>query len=333
MSLERSVIMPAFNESEGLIPVVQEVAAELEKQDRSFEIILVDDGSRDDTWSVIQGLHDRIPQVRGLRFARNFGHQLAVHAGLKAAQGQLVAVMDADGQDPAELLTEMFDLIEQGHDVVNCVRKDRKESGFKRFCYYAFYRVYGRLVPFPIPLDSGDFSAMNRRTVDVIARVNQHTPFIRGIRSWTGGSQYELAYERQERRSGETKYSLRKLIMLAATGVTAFSKVPLRLSIIVGMTISAASLMYALAIFLMKILTGYPEGYAGWTSIACLVSFLGGAQLTVLGIIGEYLGHIFDAVRGMPAYHVAEQLGFDETMKLYAPDGAHELVEEGAPHG
>jgi len=333
MSLERSVIMPAFNESRGLIPVVEEVAEVLQNGELPFEIILVDDGSQDDTWVVVQELRQRIPEVRGLRFARNFGHQLAVHAGLKAAQGRMVAVMDADGQDPAELLTEMFDLIDQGHDVVNCVRKDRKESGIKRFCYYAFYRLYGRLVPFSIPLDSGDFSAMSRRTVDVIARVDQHTPFIRGIRSWTGGSQYDLEYERQERRSGETKYSFRKLIGLAATGVTAFSKVPLRVSIIAGMMISTASLGYAATIFLLKVFTGYPEGYAGWTSLACLVSFLGGAQLTVLGIIGEYLGHIFDAVRGMPAYNIAEQLGFEDGTPLYAPDGASELLEESAPHG
>lgn len=312
--------MPAYNEGDGLVTIVAEVAGVMDASPWTYEIILVDDGSKDHTWPVIGQLHEQYPAVKGLRFARNFGHQLAVHAGIKAAQGDMVAVMDSDGQDPPELLPEMFRLLGEGHDVVNCIRQKRKESALIRLCYYLFYRMYSRVVPFSISVDSGDFSAMNRRTVDIIAGVSQHTPFIRGIRSWAGGSQIDLPYERMARQAGVTKYSVRKLFVLALTGITAFSKLPLRISIVIGLLISIGSLLYAVTVAAVKLITGYPEEYTGWASLAFLVAFLGGAQLTVLGIIGEYLGHIYDSVRGMPTFQVAERVGYgDEPPRARRP--------------
>lgn len=314
MKPEYSVVLPAYNESEGLEEVIGEVVEELRKERHPFEVIIVDDGSTDGTWSVICELRRNHYQVKGIRFARNFGHQLAVHAGIKAADGDIIAVMDADGQDPAYLLPGMFKKIKaEGYDVVNCVRRQRKESGFKRACYYLFYRLYKRLVPFEMPLDSGDFSAFSRKVADVIAESSQHAPFIRGMRAWSGGKQYRLEYEREARKSGETKYSMSKLMVLALDGITAFSKVPLRISIVLGIFISLASFLYTLVVLIQR-LTGWGiiEGtQPGWASLAVLVSFLGGIVLTVLGIIGEYLSHIFDAVRGMPPYHISDQLGFD----------------------
>lgn len=309
-SYQCSVILPAYNEGKGLIPIVEAVVDVLDQARYTFEVILVDDGSQDDTWQVMQQCRERYTQVKGLRFSRNFGHQLAVHAGIKASSGEMVVVMDSDGQDPPELLPKIFALLDEGHDVVNCVRQKRKESGILKLCYYIFYRIYSRLVPFEISLDCGDFSGMNRKTADIIAGVSQHTPFIRGIRGWTGGSQVNLVYERSARQSGISKYSFRRLVLLAITGITAFSKVPLRIASIAGVTISIASLTYAAVIIVQKLLTGYPA-LSGWTSLAVLISFLGGMHLTVLGIIGEYLGHIFDAVRGMPPFYIAERLGFD----------------------
>lgn len=314
MKPDYSIVLPAYNESAGLAAVVDEIVEELRKERSVFEIVIVDDGSNDNTWDIINDLRKKYYQVKGLRFARNFGHQLAVHAGIKATSGDIIAVLDSDGQDPADLLPVMFKKIKtEGYDVVNCVRKKRKESALKRACYFLFYRIYKNLVPFEMPLDSGDFSAFNRRVADIISSVSQHTPFIRGMRAWAGGRQCRLEYEREARQSGETKYSLVKLMTLAMDGITSFSKVPLRISIILGLSISFASMIYALAILIQKV-SGLldPATPRGWTSLILIVSFLGGITLTVLGIIGEYLSHIFDAVRGMPPYRVSDQLGFDQ---------------------
>jgi glycosyltransferase involved in cell wall biosynthesis len=315
MKLDCTIVMPAYNEGDDLTPIVEQVVDVMTKTSYEFEIVLIDDGSSDNTWAVLDALREKHTQVKALHFARNFGHQLAVHAGIKAAAGDMVAVMDSDGQDPPSLLPEMFDKIKNdGYDVVNCIRKKRKESTLKRFCYYTFYRLYSRLVPFEMQLDSGDFSAMNRDVADTIASVSQHTPFIRGIRSWAGGKHFNLEYEREARHAGTSKYSVVKLFLLALDGITSFSKVPLRLSIVIGTIVSMASIFYAIFIVIAKLTTGYPgtPEKMGWASLAFLTAFLGGMILTVLGIIGEYLGHIFDAVRGMPPYLVDKKIGFEE---------------------
>jgi dolichol-phosphate mannosyltransferase len=296
----------------GLIPIVEKIVENLNGKNRSYEIILVDDGSADDTWSVIQRLAEKHPGVKGISFPRNFGHQLALHAGVKHSSGEMVALMDSDGQDPPGLLPIMFELIEEGHDVVNCVRKDRKENWVKRLCYYTFYRFYNLLVPFKVTLDSGDFCAMNRRTADILSNSTPHTPFLRGLRSWAGGKQIDLPYKRDARFSGQPKYRFRHLFLLALNGIASFSKIPLRISIIVGLLFSALSLLYAMLVVYLKLFTDVLEGLAGWATLAFLISFLGGAILTVLGIIGEYLGYIFEAVRGIPPFLVSETVGFEE---------------------
>jgi dolichol-phosphate mannosyltransferase len=313
MTVDYSVVLPAYNESVGLIPLVDRIVAALSPLGKSYEIILVNDGSGDDTWEVIRGLAARHPQVKGLCFPRNFGHQLALHAGIKHSSGRCLALMDSDGQDPPELLPRMFELIEEGRDVVNCVRRERKENLLKRSCYYWFYRLYNYFVPFEVTKDSGDFCAMNRRTADILANTTQHNPFLRGLRSWTGGNQIDLPYERDARFSGQPKYRFRHLFLLALNGITSFSKIPLRLSIVVGLLISFSSLCYAILVVYLKLFTSVLEGLTGWATLAFLVSFLGGAILTVLGIIGEYLGTIFEAVRGVPPFLVSETIGFEDT--------------------
>lgn len=319
-----SVVMPAYNEEDGLAAVVDGVVQALADGGCApFEVVLVDDGSADATWEVIGKLRERHPQVKGLRFSRNFGHQLAVHAGIKAAQGEVVAVMDSDGQDPPELLPAMVRKIrDDGYDVVNCVREKRKETAWKRAGYFLFYRLCQRLVPFPMTLDSGDFSAMSRSVVETMAGISQHTPFLRGIRAWSGGRQFSLAYERKARQAGEPKYGFLNLVTLALDGITSFSKVPLRLSIVLGSVVSAGSLLFAATVIVLKVTIDFPSTpeKQGWASLAVLISFLGGLTLTVLGIIGEYLGHIFDAVRGMPPFLVRERLGFDPAPAQLACD-------------
>jgi len=312
MTVQCSVVLPAYNESAGLIPLVDRIVETLGPSQWSFEVILVNDGSGDDTWSVIRQLAEKYSQVKGISFPRNFGHQLALHAGIKHSSGETIALMDSDGQDPPELLPRMFQLIEAGHDVVNCVRRGRKENWVKRLCYYLFYRFYNFLVPFEIAKDSGDFCAMNRRTRDILSNTTQHTPFLRGLRSWAGGKQVDLPYERDARFSGQPKYRFRHLFLLALNGITSFSKIPLRISIMVGLAFSALSLFYAVLVVYLKLFTDVLEGYTGWASLAFLVSFLGGAILTVLGIIGEYLGYIFEAVRGIPPFLISETIGFGE---------------------
>lgn len=316
MKPEYSIVLPAYNESEGLAAIVNEIVEELRKERSVFEVIIVDDGSSDNTWSIIEELRRTNYQVKGIRFARNFGHQLAVHAGIKATSGDFIAVMDSDGQDPVDLLPVMFKkLKDEDYDVVNCVRKKRKESGLKRTCYFLFYRLYKRLVPFEMPLDSGDFSAFTRKIANIISGVSQHTPFIRGMRAWAGGRQCRLEYEREARQTGTTKYSMAKLMVLALDGITSFSKVPLRISIVLGITISTISIIFTIWVLAQKVFGLLdPATPRGWTSLACIVSFLGGIVLTVLGIIGEYLAHIFDAVRGMPPYRIADQTGLDQPL-------------------
>jgi glycosyltransferase involved in cell wall biosynthesis len=311
MNPQYSVVMPAYNEEQGLTGIIEQTVQVLQTTGCPYEIILIDDGSRDRTWEIIQRLKERHPEIRGLRFARNFGHQLAVHAGIKAAAGQVIAVMDSDGQDPPDLLPSMFEKIEKGHyDVVSCVRRKRKESALKRLFYFLFYRLYQKLVPFELPVDAGDFSAMNRNVVDIIAGISQHAPFIRGMRAWAGGRQCNIEYDRPARTAGQTKYSVVKLFILAVDGITSFSKAPLRLSIILGIVVSVASLLYAIYVIVAKVAFNYPSEpeKMGWASLAVLISFLGGMILTILGIIGEYLGHIFDAVRGVPPYHITDRL-------------------------
>ena len=311
-SIDRSVILPAFNEAEGLTSTVDRVVASLSSESQTWEIVIVDDGSSDRTWNVVETCCRQDTRIRGVRFARNFGHQIAVYAGIQRARGAVVAVLDSDGQDPPELLPEMFKVQAQGYDVVNGVRRKRKESLWKRAAYYTFYRIYSRAVPFQAPLDSGDFSVFSRNIAKIIAGAPRHNPFVRGIRGWVGGNQTEIEYERDERTSGSTKYSITKLFFLALTGIAAFSKLPLRMSIITGTFISLMSLLYGLSVILMKLIYGYPQGYPGWASLAFLVAFLGGIHLVVLGVIGEYVGYIYDAVSGMPPYVVMSELNLED---------------------
>lgn len=302
-----TVLMPVLNEESCLEDIVLRVHKVLTDLNEGFEILCVDDGSSDRTWDILQRLHKEKPQVRGVRFQRNFGHQLALFAGLKYASGRWIAIIDADGQDPPEILPRFFQKAREGYDVVYAIREKRKESAFKRTCYALFYRFYKRIVPFQVPLDSGDFAVISRDVAKFISGLPERNPFIRGLRSWYGGRQIGLPYERSARAAGEPKYSYFGLIKLAVNASISFSKVPLRMISTAGIMISCLSFLGGFIILLMKLTIGIDIG--GWTSMAMLVIFFGGLNLFVLGIIGEYIGDIFDEVKNRPAYLVEQTIG------------------------
>jgi len=232
-----------------------------------------------------------------------------VFAGIRHGTGQYVAVLDADGQDPPELLPSMFEKCRQGYDVVYAVRRKRKEHVFKRAAYAMFYRLFRLLVPFEVPLDSGDFSVFSRPVAAFISSRTEKRPFIRGLRSWHGGKQIAFEYERQKRAGGQPKYNLFALVMLALNASVSFSKLPLRIISMAGLIISPIAFLSGIGIVLLKLLVGV--NLSGWTSIATLVIFFGGINLFVLGILGEYVGDIFDEVKNRPVFLVDQTLGFD----------------------
>ena len=302
-----SVVYPVFNEESCLRDVIQRTIKALDSTGQPYEIICVDDCSTDSSWKIIQELHQANNAVKGARFLRNFGHQIGVYAGIKYTTGDYVAVLDADGQDPPELLPEMFQKCREGYEVVYAVRRKRKEGLLKRAAYALFYRFYKMIVPFQVPLDSGDFSVFSRSVANFISSRTEKRPFIRGLRSWHGGKQFAFEYERQRRLAGETKYSLLKLFMLAINASISFSKIPLRIISILGIVTSFMALIGGIAILVMKFISGI--NLIGWTSTAVLIMFFGGLNLFVLGIIGEYIGDIFDEVKNRPAFLIDQTIG------------------------
>jgi dolichol-phosphate mannosyltransferase len=311
-----SVVIPAFNEGAGLRLLHQRLAACGATWDEDYEILLVDDGSRDDTLAVATQLAAADPRLKVVSLSRNFGHQAAVTAGLEHARGDLVAVLDADLQDPPEELPRFFRKCRDGYDVVYAVRTRRKEGPFKRLSYFLFYSLLNRLADIDIPLDSGDFCVMNRRCVEALNALPERSRFLRGLRSWVGFRQTGLAYERQARAAGEPKYTLARLVNLALSGIINFSSKPLRLISLAGILLGVLSVAAAL-LFLVQYLAdwtilGYnPRQARGWTSLILAVLFLASAQLFCLGIIGEYLGRLFEEIKRRPVYIVGRTVNFE----------------------
>ncbi|MFO1057809.1 MAG: glycosyltransferase family 2 protein [Dongiaceae bacterium] len=291
-----SVVLPVFNEAAVIDATHRRVIAALDPLPGfALEIVYVDDGSRDETPALLQAIAAADPRVALVTFRRNFGHQAAVVAGLRQAAGDVIVVMDADLQDPPELVPAMIESWRAGHEVVYGVRRDRKESLPKRFAYDAFYRLLSRLAEVEIPRDAGDFGLIDRRALDAIEAMPERQRFVRGLRAWVGGPQIGLPYERAARAAGTTKYPLDRLIRLAFDGVFNFSVRPLRAILWLGLAVSLlafAGLVAALA--------GWPAGGLGAGGTALLL--LGGIQLLSLGIIGEYLGRVFTEVKQRPPY-------------------------------
>ena len=302
-TLSVSIVAPCYNEEQGLPVFVERMttAARAAVGD-AYELILVNDGSRDRTWACIQAMSQRYPHVRGVNLARNHGHQLAVTAGLSLVRGDRVLVIDADLQDPPELLADMMARMDEGFDVVYGRRRTRaSESRFKLATASMFYRLLGSLSEVEIPTDTGDFRLMSRRIVERLNAMPEHDRFLRGMVAWLGGAQTELLYDRDARHAGETGYTLRKMAALAVNGLTGFSTAPLRIAVVLatlGMGLGLAIVLYALVGFL----TG--KAAPGWTSLALIMVFFGVAQLGCLAIIGAYLGRTYMQVKGRPLFMI-----------------------------
>lgn len=303
-----SVVIPVFNEDEVLHLFTTNLISAMGRLKAGFELIFIDDGSTDQTWQILTELSKSYPNLLAYRLSRNFGHQQAIFAGLMQAKGEMVGIIDGDGQDPVDVLIKMFNCIEPDYDVVFGVRKKRKEGLFKRSCYFLFYRFLNRITKINIPLDSGDFSVMNRSVVQFIINVNDPNPFIRGLRSWYGGKQKAYEYERVARQGGESKYSFFQLIDLAINGVTSCSKWPLRFAVYLGGGVSLVTLLYTITTILLKIIFNYPgdEFSTGWTSLVAIIGFVGGMNILLIGVIGEYLSHVFDSTMKHPTFIIKE---------------------------
>lgn len=302
-----SIVVPVYNEEACLAGVIDRILAAMSPMGEAFEIICVDDGSTDQSWNIINKLNQEKSFVKGVKFLRNFGHQAAINAGIKECAGKYIAVLDADGQDPPEILPDMFKKCAQGYDVVYAVRKNRKENIFKRIGYKCFYRFYKLIVPFDVPLDSGDFSVFTRDVADFLRSLPERNQFVRGLRSWYGGKQTDYAYDRQKRTTGRTKYGFKKLILLAVNASISFSKMPLRWISCLGVIVSTFSFCAGLVIVVLKLTKDIP--LLGWTSTIVLIIFFGGLNLFVLGIIGEYIGNIFDEVKNRPNFLIERRTG------------------------
>jgi len=304
-----SVVAPCFNE-EGVLPeFVRRVAVVLDGIGGTAEIVLVDDGSRDGTWKVMTDAAARDKRVIAVRLMRNHGHQLALTAGLTVCRGERILIIDADLQDPPELLPAMMTLMDEGADVVYGQRRAREgESLFKRATAAAFYRLIGRMTDVEIPLDAGDFRLLTRRVLDILLAMPERHRFVRGMVAWIGGRQVPIVYDRKARAAGESKYPLTKMIRFAADAITAFSVVPLMASMTIGWVMAGigfAFFVYSIVGWLLD------RNLPGWTSLAAALGLLGGMQFLMLGIIGAYLGRLYDQSKGRPLFMIRDIVGGD----------------------
>jgi dolichol-phosphate mannosyltransferase len=309
-----SLVIPLLNEQEVFPQLVERLKALLGTLGVRTEVILVDDGSTDRTPALIKEICAADAAFKGVILSRNFGHQLAVSAGMMHARGNAVAILDGDLQDPPEVIAEFYGKLREGFDVVYAVRQDRKENIFKRAAYAAFYRIMRQLATIPIPLDSGDFCIMSRRVVNEVNAMRERHRFVRGLRSWVGFRQTAHPYPRAARQAGQSKYSFGKLLRLAFDGIFTFSELPLQWSAQFGLVVAIGSVLYALFIFFWRIFFANQSSTAtsGFATLAVGLFFIGGVQLISIGILGQYIGRIHNEVKNRPLYIVESLHGFSE---------------------
>ena len=305
-----SVIIPVYNEEavlETLFQRLEDIAANL---DMAVEFLFVNDGSRDCSMELLLDFHHRDVRCKIVEFSRNFGHQAALSAGLAEATGDCAVLIDADLQDPPELITELLEKWRSGYDVVYAIRRNRKENFLKRMAYAGFYRLFALLADIEMPLDSGDFCLLDRAVIDQLNAMPERGRFLRGLRTWVGYRQIGVPYERDARLAGKSKYSYRMLFALASDGIFTFSSVPLRLASYLGALVGVAAVAI-LGWALLQKLRG-DELPAGWASLMCVVLGLSSIQLFGLGILGQYVGAIHMEVKRRPAYVMRRRIGFPE---------------------
>jgi dolichol-phosphate mannosyltransferase len=304
-----SFVIPVFNERETLSELHRRLSDVIDGLDGDAELLFVDDCSYDGSFDVLAELGRADDRVRVIRFARNFGHQVAITAGLDHAAGDAVVVMDADLQDPPEVVPDLVARWQEGYEVVYAVRARRTgESWLKRATAAWFYRLLRRIASVDMPLDAGDFRLIDRRAVDAFRSMRERARYVRGMFSWVGFRQIGVPYERPERFAGEPKYSYRKSLTLAVDGLVSFSNAPLRLALVAGFAFSTLAFLVGVFAIVAKLAGAFVV--PGWASLLVVVSFLGGIQLTVMGMLGLYLGRIYEEVKARPIYIVRETIGF-----------------------
>lgn len=304
-----SIIAPIYNEESTIPALYQRLTSVLDGLRVTYELVFINDGSHDRSLDLLRDLAQTDTRVRVVDFSRNFGHQIAITAGMDLATGDAVVIIDADLQDPPELIADMLEKWKEGYDVVYAVREKRQgDTFFKQATAALFYRLLKRITSIDIPVDTGDFRLMSRRTVEGMKLFRERNRFVRGLVSWVGFNQTGIPFIRDERYSGETKYPLKKMLKFALDGLVSFSFIPLQLATYFGFLVSGLSFLGIVWVLYLRWFT--QETITGWTSLMVMVLFLGGIQLLTLGVLGEYVGRIYDEVKRRPLYLVKEWIGF-----------------------
>jgi dolichol-phosphate mannosyltransferase len=312
-----SIIVPCCNEEDVLPQLFGRLGAVASTWNADYEVICVDDGSRDRTWEILRAQNEKDARWRCLSFARNFGHQVAVSAGLFYATGDAAVIIDADLQDPPEQIARLLVKWREGFQVVYAVRTKRDDGKLKQILAWGFYRLLSRAVPFNVPADAGDFCLLDRRVFAVLNALPERNRYLRGLRAWSGFRQTGIEFERHARAAGAPQYNFKKSFRLAMDGVFSFSTVPLRLATYLGLAVSLVAFLGALFTLCEKIFAeqfaklGFTPGPHGIPTLVISTLFLGGVQLICLGILGEYLGRIYDEVKGRPHWIIQDQAGLD----------------------
>jgi len=310
---ELSIVVPIYNEEENLDYLFKRLCENLNAIDLTHEIICVNDGSHDNSLAELIRHHQQNPAIKVVNLSRNFGKEIALTAGIDYSQGKAVIPIDADLQDPPELIQDLVAKWKEGYDVVYARRKERQgETWFKRFTANTFYRTIGKMSKVPIPRDTGDFRLMDRRVVEALKQLPERNRFMKGLFAWVGFQQIALEYDRDPHYAGTTKWNYWKLWNFALDGITAFSSVPLKIWSYLGLAVSSLSLIYAIYLVIRTLVSGIDV--PGYASLMVAVLFLGGIQLISLGVIGEYLGRIYEEVKGRPLYFVRDAYGFTKPL-------------------
>ncbi|NEO32572.1 MAG: glycosyltransferase family 2 protein [Symploca sp. SIO3C6] len=314
-SVELSVVVPLYNEEPNIDHLFERLESVLERLNTTYEIVCVNDGSKDDTFTCLIRHHNRNPAIKAINLSRNFGKEIALTAAIDFATGAAVVPIDADLQDPPELIEQMLAKWREGYDVVYATRRSRQgESWFKRLTADVFYRTIGKMTRVPIPRNTGDFRLLDRRVVEAIKQMPERTRFMKGLFTWVGFKQTSILFDREPRFKGQTTFNYWKLWNFALDGITSFSFLPLKVWSYIGLIISLISLLYASFLIIRTLIFGIDV--PGYASLMVAVLFLGGIQLLTLGIIGEYLGRVYEEVKERPLYFVRESYGFSEKSEM-----------------
>lgn len=306
MTVNISVVIPVFNEEKNIPVLYERLKKELSLLSNSYEIIFVNDASSDKSIDEIKKIRKENKKVKFISFSRNFGHMSALNAGINFTKGEIVILMDADLQDPPEVISKMYNKLITGYDVVYGIKTNRKEGLIKKSLFRSFYIILNKISSFKMPLDSGTFSIMNKKVINILKNLPERNKYLSGLRSWVGFKQTGVIYERAKRYSGKP-VSFGKLVSLAINGFVSFSYIPLRVATFFGFILAILSFVMILFVFFARFYLGW--GIVGWTSTLTAILFIGGIQLITLGIIGEYLARIYDEVKNRPEYIISEKSG------------------------